>query len=403
MSYIGIASTLGYVIEIPYIIRSLADSILPVSPEDFPLEFNPSFMRKLAYSGESQHVQIVESYHNPWWTWTHQPTAEQIMSNLSIALYIEHHRKFREPPEIYSIPPLPQHQFSNAAHPLCNQCFFNEEIAHRSILQIKALKESVMAVMQAYKGSLLISKSRLEYLQASCTPEKDSSISDLGICPGTEQSHTDDIKRYKDACSQCPEIESHKQHPSNWEEESVELSDEAWRDIASPNACSNGDRQSRITPVVDGCNDETSATQNPQNFSMSEDTPSRDQGSVAPGKTIDFGTDHHAILANVNNRHTYPVETNPSQLGFHPNTSSDILGCMLGNGQSSFQNGEGLQECLQQLKRHQSTSDLPSFDKDRFPKSVPDGKYCSFEEFDDGNDLHEIFTNFLNTLQEQLP
>jgi hypothetical protein len=70
MSYIGIATLLGRPIEIPIIIRSLADSMALVHDDDLPLNFDSGLLSTLdigAHTNDNK-SKIVGSYEHNWWT-----------------------------------------------------------------------------------------------------------------------------------------------------------------------------------------------------------------------------------------------------------------------------------------------------------------------------------------------
>jgi hypothetical protein len=94
MSYVGIATTLGQPVEIPIILRSLADSIALLHENDKLPLFNPSLLATLDV-GKDGKSQVVKNYAHSWWT-SRKPRDLNDVSLLgpsTVESCIEHYRK----------------------------------------------------------------------------------------------------------------------------------------------------------------------------------------------------------------------------------------------------------------------------------------------------------------------
>src|SRR3979490_1147720 len=67
MSWVGIATTIGLVIEVPILLRSLADSLADVNLDHLPLGFHPSLLAALDGGVATECPScLVDSYACDW-------------------------------------------------------------------------------------------------------------------------------------------------------------------------------------------------------------------------------------------------------------------------------------------------------------------------------------------------
>jgi len=70
LSYIGMATAIGWSVEIPIILCSLADSMAELPENKLPLAIHPNFLATLdigAYE-EDNKCQVIKGYNLGWWT-----------------------------------------------------------------------------------------------------------------------------------------------------------------------------------------------------------------------------------------------------------------------------------------------------------------------------------------------
>src|SRR3981189_851934 len=68
MSWVGIATTIGLVIEVLILLRSLADSLDDVNFDHLPLRFHPSLLAALDDGVATESLScLVDSYACDWW------------------------------------------------------------------------------------------------------------------------------------------------------------------------------------------------------------------------------------------------------------------------------------------------------------------------------------------------
>ena len=94
LSYVGVASAIGQIVDIPIIIRSLAASISMLKEEFLPLEFEPDFLALLDTGGPDR--PVITRYVNPWWKASRPPAYLHIapcLDSVSLQNCLDTHRK----------------------------------------------------------------------------------------------------------------------------------------------------------------------------------------------------------------------------------------------------------------------------------------------------------------------
>src|SRR3981189_599237 len=115
MSWVGMAPTIGFVIEGPILLRSLADSLADVNLDHLPLGFHPSLLAALddGVATESP-SRLVDSYACDWWRHNTEPAAGQILGTNTLDECLNSYRQYIPAPSIsHSSPIISQPQ--NAA------------------------------------------------------------------------------------------------------------------------------------------------------------------------------------------------------------------------------------------------------------------------------------------------
>src|ERR1700676_4200795 len=103
MSQIGFATSIGLVVEVPILLRSLADSLAEVDLDHLPLGFHPSLLAVLD-DGVAPELtsSLVPSYDLDWWRHHSEPAADSIMAIDSLDQCLHHHMQFF--PEVTAAP-----------------------------------------------------------------------------------------------------------------------------------------------------------------------------------------------------------------------------------------------------------------------------------------------------------
>ena len=95
LSYVGIASAIGQIIDIPIIIRSLADSICFLDDEDFPINFDEDFLRTLDIGKPDR---AIITFERAWWNGRKPRSLNlaEILDISSIRVCLESYKKQRQ-------------------------------------------------------------------------------------------------------------------------------------------------------------------------------------------------------------------------------------------------------------------------------------------------------------------
>ena len=95
LSYVGVASSIGQPVDIPIILRSLADSLALVDVSLLPLSFDPEMLDTLDIGiDDDKQCRTVPSYHCAWWL-VGKPRnldSADVMDQLSIDRCLENFR-----------------------------------------------------------------------------------------------------------------------------------------------------------------------------------------------------------------------------------------------------------------------------------------------------------------------
>jgi hypothetical protein len=93
MSYVGIATSLGLVIEVPMVLRSLCASLAALPDGELPIPFDSEFIRLLdSGTNDEELARIVKSYALPWWKGIRRPAEGGALTTKTIQQCLEEHR-----------------------------------------------------------------------------------------------------------------------------------------------------------------------------------------------------------------------------------------------------------------------------------------------------------------------
>ena len=120
MSWIGIGNTIGLMIEVPILLRSLADSLANIKIEHLPLGFHPSLLAALDDGVATEApIRLVDSYACNWWRLDREPGPDGILGITTLDECLNTHRQYVPAPNVYSSPPDSQ---LPTTQPDCQSC-----------------------------------------------------------------------------------------------------------------------------------------------------------------------------------------------------------------------------------------------------------------------------------------
>lgn len=158
MGYVGLATSIGLVIDIPIVVRSLADSLVVSSDDALPLTIDIGFMKVLAAgTNVDEFGRVVNSYQLPWWEAQRKPVDAILLGPNTVKQCLDHHRIAllrRGTEEILPIvtdpiflPSLPM----TATDSSCPSCERNCKLAMMLFTQVKSLKNITSAMVTSKK------------------------------------------------------------------------------------------------------------------------------------------------------------------------------------------------------------------------------------------------------------
>jgi len=93
MSYVGMATSLGLVVEVPMVLRSLSVSLAAVPNANLPIPFDLGLIAMLdSGTNDSDFSRIVKSYALAWWKGTRRPTDGGTLTAKTLERCLEQHR-----------------------------------------------------------------------------------------------------------------------------------------------------------------------------------------------------------------------------------------------------------------------------------------------------------------------
>ena len=119
MSYVGMATSLGLVVEVPMVLQSLSVSLAAVPNANLPIPFDLGLIAMLdSGTNDSDFGRIVKSYALAWWQGTRRPADGGTLTAKTLERCLEQHRlglletMGGEPMPEHPIIPIPSLQLS---------------------------------------------------------------------------------------------------------------------------------------------------------------------------------------------------------------------------------------------------------------------------------------------------
>jgi hypothetical protein len=157
MSFLGTATATGVVVEVPIILRSLADSLAHQPYEDLPLLFHPDLLATLdAGTDLDNYGSLVERYEFDWWNLPQEPTAEACLNTCNLDRCLLLHRQLLSQQNKNPFPPIQTTTSTTqtTADPRCSRCTEYQAIAGSLLAELQGVQEFAQA-METYKFNQL--------------------------------------------------------------------------------------------------------------------------------------------------------------------------------------------------------------------------------------------------------
>lgn len=165
MSHIGLATSIGGVLEIPFILRSLADSLGMYSNTRTALRIDIGIMNALATGTDIDDFgRVVDSYAFEWWGGNRPPSIHIMLGPSTLEECLSRHRlalqtRDGQPVEPLVIDPIPLIQVPSRTGPhagsfpqsSCSSCEPHRAIASALVLHSQNLKNQISALVSTHK------------------------------------------------------------------------------------------------------------------------------------------------------------------------------------------------------------------------------------------------------------
>ena len=93
MSYVGMATATGQVVEVPIVLRSLAASLAQVPRAELPIPFDLGFVAMLEVgTNVEQFGRVVKAYEHSWWKATRSPAEGRYLNAQTLEQCLTRHR-----------------------------------------------------------------------------------------------------------------------------------------------------------------------------------------------------------------------------------------------------------------------------------------------------------------------
>jgi hypothetical protein len=93
MSYVGMATATGQVVEVPIVLRSLAASLAQVPTAELPIPFDLGFLAMLEVgTNDEQFGRVVKTYDHSWWKASRSPAEGRYLNAQTLEQCLTRHR-----------------------------------------------------------------------------------------------------------------------------------------------------------------------------------------------------------------------------------------------------------------------------------------------------------------------
>ena len=93
MSYVGMATATGQVVDVPIVLRSLTASLAHIPITQLPIPFDLGFIATLEVgTNDQQFARVVNSYELDWWNGAEQPREIRYLTEHTLEQCLAHHR-----------------------------------------------------------------------------------------------------------------------------------------------------------------------------------------------------------------------------------------------------------------------------------------------------------------------
>lgn len=209
MSYVGVATSVGQVIDVPIVLRSLAESLAPVPAAKLPITYDLGLIATLdCGTNEEQHGRVVNSYALTWWRGTRRPAEGGTLDATTLEACLKHHRSrllqtmSGDPVPAIPIIPLPTLQLPAPdlaadadadADPeiVCLKCKMYRSLAGNLLNELRSVKNFTSSMVESTLNEIDIASRRTQgyYILHETVQLKEmdqNSINVDGIGPGSQ-------------------------------------------------------------------------------------------------------------------------------------------------------------------------------------------------------------------------
>src|ERR1700742_2467103 len=151
LCFIGTACATGHVIDIPIIIRSLADSLGRVDYEELPLPIHPSMLAILdAGVTTDDPAHLVNVYQLNWWAGTDEPDEDDVLHMFNVDKCLEFPQQQLTPGTSLPQPSAPAPARTPVPADLCPRCPALRHVAEGLLTELVEINASVAAMGEVH-------------------------------------------------------------------------------------------------------------------------------------------------------------------------------------------------------------------------------------------------------------
>ncbi|KAF8157791.1 hypothetical protein BJ912DRAFT_1070078 [Pholiota molesta] len=162
MSYVGLATSIGLVVDVPFVVRSLGDSLGMLNEPSLPLVVEVGFIDTLAAGTNSEQFgRVVESYVSEWWAEDKKPAESTILGPRTVNSHLDHYRnalaeqtdsKGNQLPAL-TVNPIPAVGLPSASPSTsCPTCEPHRALATTLLAKLNTLKNLTSALVLSHKA-----------------------------------------------------------------------------------------------------------------------------------------------------------------------------------------------------------------------------------------------------------
>src|ERR1700742_606928 len=151
LCFIGTACATGHVIDIPIIIRSLADTLSRVDYDELPIPIHPSMLAILdAGVTRDDPACLVDVYHLNWWAGTDEPDEDDVLHMFNVDKCLDIHQNQLTPGTSQPQPSAPAPSRRPVPADICPRCPALRRVAEGLLTELVELNASAAALGEVH-------------------------------------------------------------------------------------------------------------------------------------------------------------------------------------------------------------------------------------------------------------